>query len=144
MKKAVWLLALTLSATTLVACGGDDSEDGGEGEDPTTFCPQGDQTSPGGGGETLVVKADPSGKPRLKPTSLTAEAGELTLKLDNPSPRCHDLAVKGEGGENFGNTERVKQGTASVGLDLDPGEYTYYSTIPDEQEAGMLGTLTVK
>ena len=122
MKKAVWLLALTLSATTLVACGGDDSEDGGEGEDPTTFCPQGDQTSPGGGGETLVVKADPSGKPRL----------------------CHDLAVKGEGGENFGNTERVKQGTASVGLDLDPGEYTYYSTIPDEQEAGMLGTLTVK
>ena len=141
MTKAVWLLALILSAAALVACGDDDSED--EGQDPTTFCPSGNETS-GVTGQKLVVKADPTGKPAFEPTSLTADAGEVTIVLDNPSPRCHDIAIKGPGGENLGNTERVKRGKASVTADLAPDSYSYYSTIPGEQEAGMVGTLKVK
>jgi plastocyanin len=142
MKKAVCLLMLVLSAGALIACG--DDSDGESEQDPTTYCPTGDQRSAGGGGETLVVSADPSGDPRFKPTSLQAEAGELTIELKNPSPRCHDIAVKAPDGELFGNTERVKDGTANVALDLEAGEYIYYSTIPGEQDAGMKGTLTVE
>jgi plastocyanin len=141
MKKAVCLSVLILSATALVACGGDDSGDGED--DPTTFCPARDQTT-GGGGQTVVVKADPSGAPKFTPTSLQANAGEVTIELKNPSPKCHDVAIEGKGGEALGHTKRVKQGTADVTLNLDPGAYTYFSTIPGEQDAGAVGKLTVK
>jgi plastocyanin len=143
MKKGACLLVLILSATVLLACGGDDSDED-SGQDVSTYCPTGNQGSAGGGGEKLVVATDPSGEPKFKPTSLRSESGELTIELKNPSPRCHDLAVKAPDGELLGNTNRVKEGTANVALDLDPGKYVYYSTIPGEQDAGMRGTLTVE
>jgi uncharacterized cupredoxin-like copper-binding protein len=142
MNRAACLLALALSAIVLVACGDDDS-DGNSGQDVTTYCPTGDEAS-GGGGEMLVVSANPTGAPKFKPTSLQAESGKLTIVLKNPSPRCHDLAVKAPDGELLGNTERVKEGTRSVDLDLEPGEYVYYSTVPGEQDAGMRGTLKIE
>lgn len=142
MRKAACLLTLTLSTTALVACGGDDSNDSST--NVSTYCPTGDHTA-GGGGPALVVSADSSGAPRFKPTLLTAnEPGKLILELKNPSPKCHDIAVKDPAGKVFGHTDRIKNGQASVALDLQPGKYFYYSTIPGEQDAGMLGTLTVK
>lgn len=148
MKKGACLLALVLSTTALAACGGDDSDEDSA-QDPTTYCPEGNQGTvddAGGatGGETLVVKADPSGAPKFSPASLEAEAGPVTIELDNPSNRCHDIAVKAPDGELQGNTERVKNGTAGVTIDLEPGDYIYYSTIPGEHDAGMQGPLTVK
>lgn len=143
MKYAAYLSALILSMPAIVACGDDDSNGDSADTDVTTFCPTGDQGG-GGGGPTLVVRADPSGAPSFKPTSLEAGAGQLTIELNNPSPRCHDIAVRQPpSGELLGNTDRVKQGKASVTLDLEPGKYFYYSTIPGEQDAGMLGTLRV-
>jgi uncharacterized cupredoxin-like copper-binding protein len=142
MRKAAALLALGLFATVLVACGG--GSDDSSSNDVSTYCPSGNKLAQSSSGPTLVVTADTSGAPRFKPTSLSAKAGNLTIELDNPSPKCHDIAVKGEGGEAIGHTDRVKQGKASVNLDLQPGKYSYYSTIPGEQDAGMLGTLTVK
>ena len=54
-------------------------------------------------------------------TSGMALAGPISLVLDNPSPRCHDLAVKDGPGEVYGTTEnKVKQGKTNVLLDLDP------------------------
>jgi plastocyanin len=143
MKKAAYVSVLIVSAIALVACGDDDSDDDSGSTDVNTYCPTGDQGG-GGGGPTLVVKADPSGAPSFKPTSLQAEAGQLTIELNNPSSRCHDIAVRQPpSGELLGNTDRVKQGKASVALDLEPGKYFYYSTIPGEQDAGMLATLKV-
>jgi plastocyanin len=144
MKKGVCVLALILAATVLAACGSDDSDEG-SGQDVSTYCPVGDESDGGGGGGQIVtVSADASGAPKFKPTSLQAEAGELTIEFKNPSPRCHDLAVKSKEGEALGHTQRIKQGKDSLTLDLQAGDYVYYSTIPGEQDAGMLGELTVK
>ena len=139
--------ALSLSfALTFGACGGDDSDSGSDTTDASvsTECPTGNQVE-GSASQTITVEADPSGAPKFKQTTLTAEAGELSLVLDNPSPRCHDLAVKDGPGEVYGTTEnKVKQGKTNVLLDLDPGKYYYYSTVPGESPAGMIGLLKVK
>jgi uncharacterized cupredoxin-like copper-binding protein len=142
MKKAVCLLVLMLSATMFVACGGDD-EESGDSEDPTTFCPSGDETE-ASSGEELVVSADPTGKPTWKPTSLSADAGEITIELRNPSDRCHDIAVKAPDGEILGNTQRVKRGESNVVLEVESGQHDFYSTVPGDRAAGLQGTLTVK
>ena len=150
-RKSLNLRFLSLVAALsllLAACGDDGSESGSDSgaTEPTvlTDCPTGDQTE-GTAPQTLTVDADPSGAPKFKQTTLTAEAGEISLVLDNPAPRCHDLAVKDEPGEVYGTTEnKVKQGKTNVLLDLDPGKYYYYSTVPGESTSGMIGLLKVK
>jgi plastocyanin len=126
MKKLLALSVLALVAVGLVACGGG----GGS-----------------GGTSTVKVTADPSGKPKFNPTSLTADAGKVTIQLSNPTSTPQDVAVKDSAGKVYGITnggKYVTNGTASVTVDLDSGSYIYYSTHPGDEAAGMQGTLTVK
>ena len=144
--RLVSLAAVLSLSLVLAACGGDDSDSDSSSADASvsTDCPTGDQIN-GTAPQTITVDADPSGAPKFKQTTLTADAGKLSLVLDNPSPRCHDLAVKDGPGEVYGTTEnKVKQGKTNVLLDLDPGKYYYYSTVPGESPAGMIGLLKVK
>ena len=126
----------TLLAVLVIACAGflaacgDDDEDGG--------------SSNGGGGDSggLTVTASESGDLSWEPTELNAEAGEVTVTLDNPSPVAHDIEIEGNGVEE--KSDLVTDGTASVTAELQRGEYTYYCTVPGHEEAGMTGTLTVE
>ena len=127
------LLAVLVIACAgfLAACGDDDEDSGGS-------------SSGGGGGDTggLTVTADEGGDLSWDPTELTAPAGEVTVTLDNPSPVAHDIEIEGNGVEE--KSELVTGGTATVSADLEPGEYTYYCTVPGHADAGMEGTLTVE
>jgi plastocyanin len=128
------LLAVLVIACAgfLAACGDDDEDSGSNGG------------GGGGGADTggLTVTADESGTPAWEPTELTSPAGEVTVTLDNPSPVAHDIAIEGNGVEE--KSELVTDDTTSVTADLEPGEYTYYCTVPGHEEAGMTGTLTVE
>jgi plastocyanin len=127
MKKIFPMLALAVVAVALVACGGDD--DGGS-----------EST-------TLTLTADPSGAPKFDKSSLTADAGTITIELNNPTKTGQNVAVKDQAGKVYGITndgEYVSNGTASVELDLEPGSYIYYSTQPGYRDRGMQGILTVK
>jgi uncharacterized cupredoxin-like copper-binding protein len=142
MKKSASFLALAVSSSALAACGGGGSSSSAD-TTASTDCPSGNQIS-GSAPETVTVKADPSGDPSFTQSGVDASAGKISLVLDNPSSSCHDLAVKDKAGKNYGATEnKVKKGKTNVVLDLQPGKYFYYSTVPGEEEAGMLGTLTV-
>jgi plastocyanin len=146
MKKVLSLSSLTVTAIVLVACGGSSSSS----TSTTVLCGPGAGFA-GGGGQRLKLSAVPSGAPKYNTNSLTADKpGKVTIDFNNPSSNCHDVAVKDPPGKVYGVSERIKNGKTSVKLNLHPGEYFYYSTVPGEHttspsgETGMTGTLTVK
>lgn len=135
-------LLLLLTALALVvavaACGGDDDD---EAEEPTAEATTED-TGGGGGGETLMLAADPGGALSFDQTELSGAAGALTIELMNDSGIPHNVEVEGNGVEEV--SETITEGSTSLNLDLEPGEYTYYCAVPGHREGGMEGTLTVE
>jgi plastocyanin len=141
MKKALAVSALIVASLGVVACGGDDDEDDtGAATTPAAT----DATGGGaaGGGQTLTLTADSGGSLEWTPNQLNAKAGSVTIELDNPSSTPHNVEVEGGGVEEVSDT--ITESTASVTVDLQPGEYVYYCNVPGHREAGMEGTLTVK
>jgi uncharacterized cupredoxin-like copper-binding protein len=67
----------------------------------------------------------------------------VTVKSLNKSSVDHDISIEGNGVDE--NGEVVKDGgTSEVQVDLKPGEYTFYCSVPGHREGGMEGKLTVK
>jgi plastocyanin len=115
------LLALALG---LAACGGG-----------------GDEGEPSGGGTTLELAADPGGGFSFDKKTLEAPAGTITIQLTNDSSVPHDIGVKGDSVDEVSDT--VMQGEVSLTVDLEPGTYTFYCSVPGHEAGGMVGTLTV-
>jgi plastocyanin len=73
-----------------------------------------------------------------------AKAGKVTIVLTNKSPLPHNVALqKGTSGPTLDATPTFTGGTKSVTLDLKPGTYTFFCTVPGHRQAGMKGTLIV-
>jgi plastocyanin len=109
----------------LAACGGDD---GGEAATPTV---EPDVSVTG----TDALKYDPD--------ALEADAGEIAIGLTAGESVEHNLVVEGVDGD--APVVEVNKGATSVGtVELEPGEYTFYCSIPGHRTAGMEGTLTVE
>jgi plastocyanin len=115
------LLALALG---LAACGGG-----------------GDEGEPSGGGTTLELAADPGGAFSFDKKTLEAPAGTITIHLTNDASIPHDIAVEGNGVDEASDT--VTNGETSLTVDLEPGTYTFYCSVPGHRAGGMEGTLTV-
>jgi plastocyanin len=152
MKKVVALLVLALAAVALVACGGGSSDNntttatngGGETTGGATSGANKEESGGGGGGSTLKFEADPEGSLAYTTTEATAKAGKVTVDFNNPQGLPHDVAIEDSAGEVVGATEEITEGTDSTTVDLKPGTYHFFCTVPGHREAGMKGTLTVK
>jgi plastocyanin len=138
------LLLLVLATLALVvavaACGGDDDDEASEeppAEETTT-----EDTGGGGGGGTITLTADPGGDLSFDQTELTAAAGEVTIELVNDSGVPHNVEVEGNGVEEV--SETITEGTTSLTVTLEAGEYEFYCAVPGHREGGMEGTLTVE
>ena len=79
----------------------------------------------------------------LDPADVRVEAsGETTFTLTNEGESEHALEVEGNGVEE--ETETIAPGdTASVTVDLEPGEYELYCPVDDHRSRGMEATLVV-
>jgi plastocyanin len=94
-------------------------------------------------GEELELSAVESGDFAFDTTELQARSGSVTLTMENPSPVEHNVSLEGSGVDEEGET--VGQGGSStVTADVQPGEYTFYCSVPGHREGGMEGTLTVE
>jgi plastocyanin len=132
--KRTLLLAALVAA--LAGCGGDDD---GENAEATQA-----ETTAGGGAaaQTLQIEADASGALRFDQESLQANAGEVTIVMENPSSVPHNVALKGGGVDETG--EIVGEGEQSeVSATVEPGTYEFYCSVPGHEAAGMKGELTV-
>jgi plastocyanin len=139
------LLLLMLTALALVvavaACGGDDDDEAAD--EPTAEETTTEDTGGGGGNTaTIMLTADPNGDLSFDTTELTATAGEVTVELMNDSGIPHNVEIEGNGVEEV--SETITEGSTSLTLDLEAGEYTFYCAVPGHREGGMEGTLTVE
>jgi plastocyanin len=136
VKRAVLLIVLLAA---LAGCGGgDDDDNGGAAE----TAPAETTSESGGASQTLQIEADPSGALRFTTESLQANAGEVTIVMENPSSVPHDVAIRGNGVDEKG--EIVGKGeTSEVSATVEPGTYEFYCSVPGHEAAGMKGELTV-
>jgi plastocyanin len=152
MKKLVAFAVLALAALALVACGSssDNSSSTAETSGGESQAEQGGAAkeesggASGGSASTLKFEADPNGDLAYTTTSATAKAGKVTVDFNNPQALTHDVAIESASGEEVGATELIAEGSDSTTVDLEPGTYHFYCTVPGHREAGMEGTLTVK
>jgi plastocyanin len=152
MKTFTSLIALVFASVALVACGG--GSDNGSSTTATTGAEEssesaggeesGGASSGGGTASTLEFEADPGGQLAFTTTEETAKAGKVTIDFSNPQGLPHDVKIESSSGEQVGGTDTVSEGSDSAVVDLKPGTYTFYCSIPGHREAGMEGTLTVK
>ena len=140
-RRLLLLLFTTLALVVAVAaCGGDDDESSDEppAEETTT------EDTGGGGGDTatIMLAADPNGDLAFDQTELSAAAGEVTIEFMNDSGIPHNVEVEGNGVEEVSDT--ISEGSTTLTLNLEPGEYEFYCAVPGHREGGMEGTLTVE
>ena len=91
----------------------------------------------------LEIDADPTGQLKFLASKASATAGQVTLKMKNPSSTPHDIAVQGNGINQVGQVVS-SGGVSTVSVNLKPGTYEFYCSVDGHAAAGMKGTLTVK
>jgi plastocyanin len=147
MKKFAVALALILASVALVACGGgSDNSTSSESTAPATESEKTEEAEGGTAGSagSVAFEADPEGSLAFTTKTATAESGKVTVEFNNSSPVTHDVAIEDSGGETIGQTEQIAEGSDSTVVNLKPGTYTFYCSVPGHREAGMEGTLTVE
>ena len=146
MKKASAVLAVAaLAVLGLAACGGSSSNNSTTAAStPASTTPAGGGGGAGGGGSTVDISTPGGSTLAYDQKDVSAKAGSVTINFDNKEALQHDVAVADSSGKVLGQTDLVSSGTANATVDLQPGTYTFYCTVPGHRDAGMEGTLTVK
>jgi uncharacterized cupredoxin-like copper-binding protein len=100
-------------------------------------------SSPAAGASTaLKLAANPGGQLSYNTKQLAAKAGKVTIAMTNMSPIEHNVTVA-KGSTVLGATPTFQGGSKTLTLNLKPGTYTFYCSVPGHRQAGMEGTLTV-
>jgi uncharacterized cupredoxin-like copper-binding protein len=139
MRKLVVALALfALAPFALAACGDDDNDV------PAPPEPEVEAPPPIDEAETVQVTAAPGGEFEFVEESLDVQAGEVTFEFDNPATVAHDFVIEDAQGNDIARTDVITDDSDSVTVDLEPGEYTFFCSVPGHREAGQEGPLTVE
>jgi plastocyanin len=97
-----------------------------------------------GGGSTVNISTPSGSSLAYNQKSVSAKAGNVTIDFNNAQALQHDVTVADSSGKVLGATQLVSSGTDSTTVNLSPGTYTFYCSVPGHRQAGMQGTLTVK
>ena len=145
MKALTAVAVLALALTAVAGCGGGSSNKNSSSTatTSTSTTPATTTPAPKGKASTLTVDADPSGQLKFTKSTLQAKSGQVTIKMNNPSPVQHSIGVKGSGVQQTGSPVG-KGGVSTVTVNLKPGKYEFYCPVDGHEAAGMKGTLTVK
>jgi plastocyanin len=100
--------------------------------------------SSGGSASKLSLSANPEGQLSYNTKTLSAKAGAVSIDFANASPVGHNVTVESSSGETVGATPTFQGGSKTVNLNLKPGTYKFFCSVPGHRQAGMEGTITVK
>ncbi len=142
-----WRLALPalVVLVALAGCGSSSSSSTNKETTPaTTATTPATTTTSSGSGSKLSLSANPSGQLEYNTKTLSAKAGKVTIAFTNMAPLSHDVSIESSSGQSLGSTPVFSGGTKSLSLELKPGTYKFFCTVPGHRQAGMEGTLTVQ
>jgi plastocyanin len=108
---------------------------------PSTATPA---TSGGGASQTLSVAANPEGQLKYSTSTLTANAGKVSIDFTNMAPLMHNMTIESASHAILGATPTFQGASKTLTLDLKPGTYKFFCSVPGHRQAGMEGTLVVK
>jgi plastocyanin len=135
--RRVFIVGVLLALAALAGCGGSASSS-------ASHATGTDATSPRASGQALQLAANSSGKLSYSTTSLTANTGKFTIDFTNYSPLPHNVTIAMSTGKVLGATPTFHGGTRALRLNLTPGTYTFYCSLPGHRSAGMQGVLVVR
>ena len=147
------LLAVPAALLALAGCGSSSSSSSSSAstaaEAPTTSSASTSRTAPAGegsagAGSSVKLEANPEGQLAYNTKSLSATAGKVSVDFTNSSPLPHNVTIESSGGEKVGATPTFSGGSKSLSVNLKPGTYKFFCSVPGHRQAGMEGTLTVK
>jgi plastocyanin len=95
-----------------------------------------------GAGTPLKLAANPTGLLSFDSRQLSAKAGAVTITFANGSPIEHNLTVS-QGATVLAATPTFTGASKTLTLNLKPGTYTFYCSVPGHRQAGMEGTLKI-
>src|SRR6202042_488446 len=97
-----------------------------------------------GAASKVSLEANPEGKLEYNTKALSATAGKVTVDFTNSSSLPHNVTIESSSGAKVGATPTFSGGSKSVAVNLKPGTYKFFCSVPGHRQAGMEGTLTVK
>jgi uncharacterized cupredoxin-like copper-binding protein len=109
----------------------------------TPITQTGREAASGSGTSSLTEEADPEGQLRFTTKTLSARAGKITINFKNMSPLMHNMTIA-QGTRVLAATPTFEGGTKTLTLNLKPGTYVFYCSVPGHRQAGMEGKLTVQ
>ena len=149
MSKLSLIGAVAALALGVAACGGSSSSSSSSSAPASSASSSASSSSSAaapaaGGSSSLSIAADPSGQLKYTKKTLAAKAGKVSIVMTNMAPESHNLTIqKGTNGAVVGATPTFMGGSKTLSVNLKPGTYTFYCSVPGHRAAGMVGTLTV-
>jgi plastocyanin len=148
------LLALPAALLVLAGCGSSSSSSSSSAstaaETPTTSSASTSTpaapapASESGGSEKVSLEANPEGQLEYNTKSLSAKAGKVSIDFTNSSSLPHNVTIESSSGAKVGATPTFSGGSKTLAVNLKPGTYKFFCSVPGHRQAGMEGTLTVK
>jgi plastocyanin len=150
-KPVVSFLALAAGLLVLAGCGSSSSSSSSAASAPAPATTTATETStstsstpsPASGSSNLSLEANPEGALKYNTTALSAKAGKVSIAFANMSPVGHNVTVASSSGAVVGATPTFSGSSKTLALNLKPGTYKFYCSVPGHRQAGMEGTLTV-
>ena len=68
----------------------------------------------------------------------------MTIDFKNMSEVGHNVTVESSSGSTVGATPTIQGSSKTLSLNLKPGTYKFFCSVPGHRQAGMEGTITVK
>jgi plastocyanin len=143
MKKLSAVAVLVIASLALAACGGGGSSTTSTSE-ATSSAAESAGAKESTGGSTIKFEANPEGELMFTTMSATGKAGDDTIDFKNPSSTPHNVSIEDSSGKKIAETKTITGGETSTKVELEPGTYTFFCSIPGHREAGMEGTLTIE
>ena len=94
-------------------------------------------------GRALQLAADPGGALRFDKNRAAVLAGRVTVRFRNQSTVAHNVTIA-QGSRRLGATKTITGSMATLALQLPPGQYVFFCSVPGHRQSGMEGTLIVE
>lgn len=127
-------------AAYVAMAAGRGGEDSGRLADVGATGPEGTAVAEGG---ELEIPADPDGALAYVFADATAPPGALEINSPNEASIPHNIALEGNGVDAIGPVVQ-DGGVSTINVDLEPGDYAFYCSVPGHREGGMEGELAVR